>query len=85
MRLAGVRPVLHPVPGAVGLQRLLVSVRGPNEAVAAAKGGAHIADVEYPASALGAACEPLSGDGRFGLVRSEVVRELASTLNRRKA
>lgn len=34
-------------------QRLLVSVRGPREAVAAAKGGAHIADVEYPASALG--------------------------------
>ena len=33
--------------------RLLVSVRGPNEAVAAAEGGAHIADVEYPASALG--------------------------------
>ena len=35
------------------MQRLLVSVRGPNEAVAAAKGGAHIADVEYPGSALG--------------------------------
>lgn len=34
-------------------QRLLVSVRGPKEALAAAKGGAHIADVEYPASALG--------------------------------
>jgi uncharacterized protein (UPF0264 family) len=34
-------------------QRLLVSVRGPNEAIAAAQGGAHIADVEYPASALG--------------------------------
>ncbi len=33
--------------------RLLVSVRGPNEALAAAQGGAHIADVEYPASALG--------------------------------
>src|SRR2546422_3029976 len=33
--------------------RLLVSVRGPTEAVAAAMGGAHIADVEYPASALG--------------------------------
>ena len=33
--------------------RLLISVRGPNEALAAAKGGAHIADVEYPASALG--------------------------------
>jgi uncharacterized protein (UPF0264 family) len=35
------------------MQRLLVSVRGPNEAVAAARGGAHIADVEYPGSALG--------------------------------
>ena len=33
--------------------RLLVSVRGPKEAVEAAKGGAHIADVEYPGSALG--------------------------------
>lgn len=33
--------------------RLLVSVRGPNEALAAAQGGAHIADVEYPASSLG--------------------------------
>lgn len=33
--------------------RLLVSVRGPNEALVAAEGGAHIADVEYPASALG--------------------------------
>ena len=33
--------------------RLLVSVRGPKEAVAAAKGGARIADVEYPGSALG--------------------------------
>lgn len=34
-------------------QRLLVSVRGPIEALQACKGGAHIADVEYPASALG--------------------------------
>jgi uncharacterized protein (UPF0264 family) len=34
-------------------QRLLVSVRGPVEAIGAAKGGAHIADVEFPASALG--------------------------------
>lgn len=33
--------------------RLLVSVRGPQEALAAAEGAAHIADVEYPASALG--------------------------------
>ena len=35
------------------MQRLLVSVRGPKEAIEAVKGGAHIADVEYPASALG--------------------------------
>jgi len=34
-------------------QRLLVSVRGTTEALAAARGGAHIADVEYPGSALG--------------------------------
>lgn len=33
--------------------RLLVSVRGPKEALAAAQGGAHIADVEHPGSALG--------------------------------
>ena len=35
------------------MQRLLVSVRGRAEAQAAAKGGAHIADVEFPGSALG--------------------------------
>src|SRR6185295_15798462 len=35
------------------MARLLVSVRGPVEALAAAEGGAHIADVEYPGSALG--------------------------------
>jgi len=34
-------------------QRLLVSVRGPKEALVAARAGAHIADVEFPASALG--------------------------------
>jgi len=34
-------------------QRLLVSIRGPREALSAAKGGAQIADVEYPVSALG--------------------------------
>ncbi len=33
--------------------RLLVSVRGPNEALAAEEGGAHIVDVEHPTSALG--------------------------------
>ncbi|MFA4824821.1 MAG: (5-formylfuran-3-yl)methyl phosphate synthase [Methanoregula sp.] len=35
------------------MQKLLISVRGPKEAIEAAKGGAHIADVEYPISALG--------------------------------
>lgn len=35
------------------MQKLLISVRGPREAMEAARGGAHIADVEYPASALG--------------------------------
>ena len=34
-------------------QRLLVSVRGKKEALEAVDGGAHIVDVEYPASALG--------------------------------
>ena len=85
--------------------RLLVSVRGPDEALAAAKGGAHIADVEYPGSALvgkagiagslfraelsalwatrmsvicvrGAACEPVEGDGRFGEISSQLVKNL---------
>jgi uncharacterized protein (UPF0264 family) len=35
------------------MQRLLVSVRGKNEALEAVKGGAAIVDVEFPASALG--------------------------------
>lgn len=34
-------------------QKLLISVRGASEAIEAIKGGAQIADVEYPASALG--------------------------------
>jgi len=34
-------------------QKLLVSIRGPQEALEAYAGGAHIIDVEYPASALG--------------------------------
>ncbi len=34
-------------------QKLLISVRGKKEALEAFKGGAHIIDVEYPASALG--------------------------------
>lgn len=35
------------------MQRLLVSIRGKNEAFDAVAGGAHIVDVEYPATALG--------------------------------
>lgn len=35
------------------MQKLLVSVRGRKEALEAVKGGAHIADLEYPKSALG--------------------------------
>ncbi|MFA5182158.1 MAG: (5-formylfuran-3-yl)methyl phosphate synthase [Syntrophales bacterium] len=35
------------------MQRLLISTRGPKEALEAVRGGAHIADAEYPASALG--------------------------------
>ncbi len=38
---------------AIVKQRLLISIRGPKEAIEASKGGAHIIDVEYPASALG--------------------------------
>lgn len=34
-------------------QRILISVRGKNEAMEAVAGGAHIIDVEYPGSALG--------------------------------
>ena len=40
-------------------QRLLVSVRGKNEAIEASKGGAHIIDAEYPANSLGT-CYPLN-------------------------
>ncbi len=36
-----------------GNRKLLVSVRGPVEAISAARGGAHVSDVEYPGSALG--------------------------------
>lgn len=45
--------LLHLVIGDKTMGRLLVSVRGPVEALTAIKGGAHIADVEYPGSALG--------------------------------
>lgn len=46
-------PIIKTGKERLSLQRLLVSVRGPREAVRAASGGAHIADVEFPASALG--------------------------------
>lgn len=71
--------------------KLLVSVRGKNEALTAASAGAHIADVEYPASALGtpyplnilAVRETLSGEG-FGGVKvstniGEIPRDRASS------
>jgi (5-formylfuran-3-yl)methyl phosphate synthase len=35
------------------MQKLLISIRGSKEALEAIRGGAHIADAEYPASALG--------------------------------
>lgn len=58
--------------------RLLVSVRGQNEALAAPKGSAHIADVEYPHSALAApyrlnvkaVCQQLDHDARNGVPMS---------------
>lgn len=63
--------------------RLLVSVRGPNEATAAADGGAHIADVEFPGSALGtpyplnikAVRERLDTDGFAGIPISTNIGE----------
>lgn len=59
-------------------QRLLVSVRGPVEAIAAAKGGAMIADVEYPASALGTPY-PLNIDAVARRVRKRYSRVKIST------
>lgn len=60
-------------------QRLLVSVRGPKEAQAAIKGGAHIADVEYPASALGTPYPPNIAAVRKAIPKSAAV---ATTLVR---
>ena len=57
-------------------QRLLVSIRGKNEALAAIKGGAHIADVEYPASALGTPY-PLN----IAAVRRALPREIRVSTN----
>lgn len=60
-------------------QRLLVSVRGPKEALEAAKGGAHIADVEYPASALGTPYPLNIAAVRSKLTRSGYKSVLVST------
>lgn len=59
--------------------RLLVSVRGPVEALAASRGGAHIADVEYPASALGTPYPLNIAAVRNRLNRSGFKRVLVST------
>lgn len=59
--------------------RLLVSIRGPVEALAAARGGAQIADVEYPASALGTPYPLNIRATRNRLNRSGFRRVLAST------
>ena len=60
-------------------QRLLVSVRGPVEAIEAAKGGAQIADVEYPASALGTPYPLNIASVRARLNRSRYKRVAVST------
>jgi (5-formylfuran-3-yl)methyl phosphate synthase len=57
-------------------QRLLVSIRGKKEALSAVKGGAHIADVEYPASALGTPY-PLN----IRMVRNALPKEIAVSTN----
>jgi uncharacterized protein (UPF0264 family) len=57
-------------------QRLLVSVRGKKEALSAVKGGAHIADVEYPASALGTPY-PLN----IHMVRNALPKRIAVSTN----
>jgi len=57
-------------------QRLLVSIRGKKEALAAVKGGAHIADVEFPASALGTPY-PLN----IRMVRNALPKRIAVSTN----
>ena len=57
-------------------QRLLVSIRGKKEALAATRGGAHIADVEYPASALGTPY-PLN----IRMVRNALPKKIAVSTN----
>jgi hypothetical protein len=56
--------------------RLLVSIRGKKEALSAVKGGAHIADVEYPASALGTPY-PLN----IRMVRNALPKKIAVSTN----
>lgn len=53
-------------------QSLLVSIRGKEEALAAIRGGAHIAGVEYPASTLGTPY-PLN----IRMVRNALPKEIA--------
>jgi uncharacterized protein (UPF0264 family) len=61
------------------MQQLLVSVRGPREAIQAAKGGANIADVEYPVSALGTPYPLNILAARRALDRNRFRRVLVST------
>lgn len=61
------------------MTRLLVSVRGPKEAIAAAKGGAHILDAEYPGSALGTVYPLNIASIRSGLNRNGFSRRSIST------
>lgn len=57
-------------------QRLLVSIRGKKEALSAVNGGAQIADVEYPASALGTPY-PLN----IQMVRNALPKNIAVSTN----
>jgi (5-formylfuran-3-yl)methyl phosphate synthase len=57
-------------------QRLLVSVRGPNEARAAVAGGAHIIDAEHPKSALGTV-----HPGNIHRIRTVTTKRLAVSTN----
>ena len=59
--------------------RLLVSVRGPNEALAAAQGGAHIVDVEDPRSALGTSY-PLNIKAVFAIAWTKTATRISRSL-----
>lgn len=61
------------------MQKLLVSIRGSVEAIEAAKGGAQIADVEYPASALGTPYPLNISDVRTKLNKANFSEILVST------